>query len=107
MSAQTVSLSGRKNRAIAWARIKLAGSIVITTAGLILMLFTIFSLMGMASQIILGLPYEGPVLKIEGYRFDCTTWWGTTAHLLLNVFIFVWGWDFMKKGRAMCQSASS
>ncbi|MDZ4402020.1 hypothetical protein [Prosthecobacter sp.] len=43
----------------------------------------------------------GPSLVIDGFRIDCTTWWGTAILILFHLFVLAWGWDFVKSGKAL------
>lgn len=80
--------------------------------GSILVLFASVGLLGVLVSLVFGQVHlgrvmvDGPALNIDGYRIDCTTWWGVITLVLFNWFVLSWGRDFVRMGRGM-RSASA
>ena len=37
----------------------------------------------------------------DGFTVNCTTWWGTLAHLCITLCMFIWGWSIIHDMRRM------
>lgn len=116
MSTRPVRPAARQARDFAWLRIKmLVGwmlKLLSLILGSILVLFASVGLLGVLVSLVFGQVHLGrvmvgvPALNIDGYRIDCTTWWGVLMLVLFNLLVLAWGRDFVRMGRGM-RSASA
>lgn len=80
--------------------------------GIILVLFASVGLLRVLVSLVFGqvhlgrVMFDGPALNIDGYRIDCTTWWGVLMLVLFNLLVLAWGRDFVRMSRGM-RSASA
>lgn len=80
--------------------------------GSILVLFASCSLLGVLGSLAFGqvhlgrVTINGPAIVLDGFRIDCTTWWGVVVLVLFHWFVLAWGRDFVKMGRGMSSASA-
>jgi hypothetical protein len=86
---------------IAWVRIKVLLVALKRCFGWILVSAAMLGLLSIAVRLLLGelAWFEGPYIATQSTRFDCSTWWGTSVLVLIDLFMLAWGRDFLPKAK--------